>query len=76
MPDARTSIAIFGMTCVEPHVESKRFIFRLLFKEVDSLVHDEIRFVTKGSIGELFEKWVPSDHYKFIELCYSLKLTG
>ena len=74
MPDARTTIAIFSMTCIKPHIEGKGLVFWLSFQEVDSLVHDEIGFVAKSSIGKLFEEWISPNDFNFIKVCLSIKL--
>lgn len=76
MPDAGATVAVFGVACIEPHVESKRFVLGLAFQEIDSLVHDEVGFVSESAIGKFLEERIPSDDFDFVEVCLLVEFSG
>ena len=68
VPDPGAPVFILGVAGVEPHVERERFAFWLLLQKLDSLVDDNLRFMTKRAVGHFLVKGIATDGLEFIEV--------
>ncbi len=70
MPDGRPSIAILGVTGVEPQVQGKGLVFGLIADELNATVDDQFRFVAQTAVGLFLVEGIATNRLKFIEVFF------
>ena len=68
MPDGRPSIAILGVTGVEPQVQGKGLVFGLIADELNATVDDQFRFVAQTAVGLFLVEGIATNRLKLIEV--------
>ena len=72
MSNSGTPVTVLSVACIEPHVHGKWFILGLIFNKLNSPVHNQFRFMAKGSIRLFFVKRISANWMKLIKmiLCF------
>ncbi len=68
MSDTWSSITIFSMTRIEPHVQREGLALWLRLHKVNALIHDHFCFVANASVGLFFKKWIAADRLELIKM--------
>ena len=69
--NAGTSVAVFRVTSVEPHIQSEGLVFRVSTDEIDPAINDDLSFVAKGSVGLLLVKGISPNGFELVEMSFS-----
>ena len=68
MPNTRATIPILGMAGIKPHVKGKGFVLRLVLKELNPTIDNQLGLMTQGTIGLFLVERVTTDLLKDIEV--------
>ena len=72
MPNTRPTIPILGMAGIKPHVKGKGFVLRLVLKELNATIHNQLGLMTQRTIRLFLIERVATDRLKDIEVIGSV----
>ena len=76
MANTRSSVAIFRVTGVKPHVQGKRLVLGLIFKKLNTTIHDQLGLVAQGTIGLFLVERIATNPVKDIKMILRLPALG